>query len=108
MPRGSGSGFCIAEGNYIMTNHHVIAEAKEIKVHLNGEEERYPAHLVVDDAEGDMAVLKVDLPADKKLKPIPFAAKDVKIGDEVCVFGWPGMLSDNSWSTLTNGADQRL
>ena len=50
-----------------------------------------------------MAVLKVDLPEDKKLVPIPFAAKDVEIGDEVCAFGWPGMLSRNRKSTLTNG-----
>jgi hypothetical protein len=103
LPRGSGSGFCIAEGNYIMTNHHVIAEAKQIMVHLNGDEERYTAHLIADNADGDIAVLKIDLPQDKKLTPIPFAVKDVKIGDEVCAFGWPGLLSDNSGSTLTNG-----
>jgi thioredoxin-related protein len=102
-PRGSGSGFCIADGNYVMTNHHVIADAKKIMVHLNGEEERYTAHLVADNADGDMAIIKIDLPQGKKLKPIPFAAKDVKIGDEVCAFGWPGLLSENSWSTLTNG-----
>ena len=103
LPRGSGSGFCIADGNYVMTNHHVIADAKKIMVHLNGEEERVLAHVVADDPDGDMAIIKIDLPEDKKLKPIPFAAKDVKIGDEVCAFGWPGMLSENSWSTLTNG-----
>jgi hypothetical protein len=102
-PHGSGSGFCIADGNYVMTNHHVIAEAKKVMVHLNGDEERYLAHVVADNPEGDMAILKIDLPQDKKLKPIPFAAKDVKIGDEVCAFGWPGLLSENSWSTLTNG-----
>ncbi len=86
-----------------MTNHHVIAEAKKVMVHLNGDEERFLAHVVADNADGDMAILKIDLPQDKKLPPIPFAAKDVKIGDEVCAFGWPGMLSENSWSTLTNG-----
>jgi S1-C subfamily serine protease len=103
LPHGSGSGFCIAEDNYIMTNHHVIADAKQIMVHLNGEEERYPAHPVIDNPEGDMAVLKIDLPRDKKLVPIPFAAEDTKIGDEVCAFGWPALLSENSWATLTNG-----
>ena len=37
-PAGSGTGFCVAQGNYVLTNHHVIAHAKEIKVHLNGDE----------------------------------------------------------------------
>ena len=41
LPAGSGSGFCVAQGNYVLTNHHVIEDAKKIKVHLNGEKERY-------------------------------------------------------------------
>lgn len=103
LPRGSGTGFCIAEGNYIMTNHHVIADAKKIMVHLNGQEEKFPAHVIADNPEGDMAVLKADLPADKNLRPIPFAATEIGIGEDVCAFGWPGMLSENPQSTLTNG-----
>jgi S1-C subfamily serine protease len=103
LPRGSGSGFCIAQGNYIMTNHHVIRDAKKIMVHLDGQEEKYLAHLVADNPDGDMAVLKIDMPAGKSLTPIPFAAIDVTKGDEVCALGWPGMLSDNLSSTLTNG-----
>ena len=39
-PVGSGSGFCIASGNYIMTNHHVIRDAKKIMVHLNDSTKR--------------------------------------------------------------------
>ena len=50
-----------------------------------------------------MAVLKVDLPADKALTPIPFTAADVETGCEVCAFGWPGLLSDNLSATLTKG-----
>jgi S1-C subfamily serine protease len=103
LPRGSGSGFCIAAGNYIMTNHHVIRDAKKIMIHLNDDEERFPAHLVADNPEGDMAVLKADLPADKALTPIPFAATDVSTGEEVCALGWPGLLSDNPASVLTKG-----
>jgi S1-C subfamily serine protease len=103
LPRGSGSGFCIATGNYILTNHHVIRDAKKIMVHRNNEAEKYRARLIADNPDGDMAVLKVDLPPEKNLTPIPFAAKDVDIGDEVCAFGWPGMLSENLSATLTNG-----
>ena len=48
IPVGSGTGYCIAEGNYLLTNHHVIRGAKEIKVRLNGETEMYPAKLIAD------------------------------------------------------------
>ena len=89
-PVGSGTGFCIAQGNYVLTNHHVIEGAKEIKVHLNGEQEMYPAKLIADDETGDMALLKIELPAGKKLAPIPLAASGVKIGEDVCAMGFPG------------------
>ena len=39
MPVGSGTGFCVAQGNYVLTNHHVIDGAKKIKVRLNGEKD---------------------------------------------------------------------
>jgi len=103
MPVGSGTGFCIAEGNYVLTNHHVIKGAKKIKVHLNGEKEKYSAKLIADNETGDMAILKIDLPAVKKLTPIPLMASDVKIGEDVCALGFPGILSRNITLTLTKG-----
>ncbi len=103
MPRGSGTGFCIAEGNYVLTNHHVINGAKKINVHLNGEKEKYSAKLIADNEAGDMALLKIDLPAAKKLTPIPLMASDVKIGEDVCALGFPGVLSQNITLTLTKG-----
>ncbi len=103
MPVASGSGYCIAQGNYVLTNHHVIRGAKVIRIHLNDEEERYPAKIVGDDEAHDMALLKVELPAAKNLAPIPLAPKSPKIGEEVCVMGWPGDLSENAGLTFTRG-----
>ena len=103
VPVGSGSGYCIAEGNYLLTNHHVIHGAKEIKVRLNGQTEMYPAKLVADNSAGDMAILKVDLPAAKKLVPLPLMANELKIGEDVTVMGWPGMMRQNLSLTLTKG-----
>ena len=103
MPVGSGSGFCVVQGNYVLTCHHVIHKAKQIQIHLNDDEERYPATLVGDDEAGDMALLKIDLPAAKSLAPIPLAATVPKLGEEVCVMGWPGDLSQNVSLTLTRG-----
>ena len=90
MPVGSGTGYCIAQGNYVLTNHHVIHSAKEINVRLNGETEMYPAKLIADNATGDMALLKIELPAGKKLAPIPLMANELKIGEDVCAWAGPG------------------
>ena len=77
----------MAQGNYVLTNHHVIEDAKKIKVHLNGEKERYPAQVIADDETGDMALLKIDLPAGKTLRPIPLADTGLKIGEDVLRHG---------------------
>jgi len=103
VPVGSGTGYCIADGNYLLTNHHVIHGAKEIKVRLNGQTEMYPAKLVADNSAGDMAILKVDLPAGKRLMPIQLMANKLRTGEDVTVLGWPGMMSQNLTLTLTKG-----
>lgn len=56
---GSGSGFIIRQDGYIVTNNHVIEDAKTIKVITNTEKE-YTAKLVGADAQTDLAVLKID------------------------------------------------
>jgi hypothetical protein len=103
LPVGSGTGFFIAQGNYVLTNHHVIHGAKKIKVHLNGEKEKYSAKLIADNEGGDMALLKLELPAGRILAPIPLAATGVKIGEDVCALGFPGVMSQNITLTLTKG-----
>ncbi len=102
-PAGSGTGFCVAQGNYVLTNHHVIDSAKKLKVRLNGEKEMYPASLIADNETGDMALLKVELPEDKRLVPIPLARAGVKIGEDVCALGFPGVMSESITVTLTKG-----
>ena len=108
MPVGSGTGFCIAEGNYVLTNHHVIHGAKEINVRLNDESDMYPAKLIADNEAGDMALLKIELPAGRKLAPIPLMASELKIGEGVCALGWPGLMSQNITLTFTQGVVSTL
>ena len=69
----SGSGVIISEDGYIITNNHVVnsssnsyfyslSEAKEVKVHLYGDEEDslYDAKIVGRDESTDLAVLKIE------------------------------------------------
>ena len=72
LPVGSGTGFCVAQGNYVVTNHHVIAHAKQIRVHLQGEQKRHTAKLIADNESGDMAILQIELPAGKTSRRFPW------------------------------------
>ena len=108
IPVSSGTGFCIAEGNYVLTNYHVIRHAKEFQVQLNGEAEMYRAKLIATSESRDMALLKIELPAGRKLAPVPLMAQELKIGEDVCALGWSGEMSRSLHATLSKGVVSTL
>ena len=57
-PQALGSGFVIDPEGYIVTNHHVIAQANEIKVKFQDDSE-LSAELIGQDKLTDLALLKV-------------------------------------------------
>lgn len=96
---GIGSGFIYDEEGYIMTNHHVIENAAEIKVVLsNGE--TLTATLVGSDEYADIAVIKIDKTKITKVAKIGDSEK-AKVGDTVFTIGSP--MSSNYSGTVTRG-----
>ena len=95
---GGGSGFVIDRDGHIVTNAHVIDEAEEIVVEfLEGAIVR--AELVGSDPSSDLAVIKVDVPAEQ-LAPIRLAdSDDLIVGQTVLAIGSPFR---QGW-TLTSG-----
>lgn len=92
-----GSGVIVdANNGYIITNHHVIAQAHAIKVTLNDGRE-FDAKVIGSDPEADVAVIQI--PADD-LTTLPLADSDtLQVGDFVVAIGNPFGLGQ----TVTSG-----
>lgn len=85
-PPGLGSGVIVSPEGYLLTNHHVIANASEVDVRLADGRE-VPATLVGTDPETDIAVLKIDLAA---LPVVALGDIDtLRVGDPVLAIGNP-------------------
>ncbi len=84
--RSQGSGFIVDPSGIIMTNAHVVKDAKEVTVKLTDRRE-YRAKVLGADAKTDIAVLKIDA------KNLPVLAlgntKDLKVGEWVLAIGSP-------------------
>jgi S1-C subfamily serine protease len=85
---GEGSGSVIDRQGHVLTNNHVIGGAKEIQVTLfNGK--TYDARLIGKDSATDIAVLKIDAPADE-LFPVGFGESTrLRVGQRVYAIGNP-------------------
>jgi S1-C subfamily serine protease len=82
---GVGSGFIIDAGGYIMTNNHVVAGARSVRVTLSDGSD-YDASIVGTDPRSDLALLKIDA---KDLDPLDLAnLDDVQIGQDVIAIGY--------------------
>ena len=83
---GLGSGVIISQDGYIVTNHHVVDGAEEIKVELT-DRRAFDAKLVGSDQPSDLAVLKMD---SKDLPVLTLGDSDkVRVGDIVLAVGNP-------------------
>ena len=92
-----GSGFIIDEKGIIVTNNHVIQDAEDIIVRVNGDEE-YKAKVIGADPLSDIAVLQLE--TKKKFTPVQFGNSDkARIGDWVIAIGNPFGLG----GTVTSG-----
>ncbi len=93
-----GSGVIVGEEGIILTNNHVVADAKELKVTLYDSRE-FDAEVVGTDASSDIAVIRLKEKV-KGLKPLPLGNSDLlRLGDTVIAIGNPFGLNQ----TVTMG-----
>lgn len=81
----TGTGFFVTNEGYLITNYHVIEDAKELAVSTDKQKELV-AILIASDKENDVAVLKVDMPS----TPLPLTnSSQLMKGEEVFTLGYP-------------------
>lgn len=100
---GEGSGSVLDKQGHILTNFHVIKDARAIRVTLyNGEE--YDAGLIGQDPANDIAVLRIDAPPEHLHPMVLGDSSRLKVGQKVLAIGNPFGLD----RTLTVGVVSSL
>jgi S1-C subfamily serine protease len=91
-----GSGFILDKQGHILTNYHVIADARDVKVQTH-DKHIYSAQIIGRDRLHDLALLQIDAP---NLVPAVLAtSRDLQVGQQVYAIGNPFGLS----GTMTAG-----
>lgn len=116
---GTGSGFII-EKKRILTNAHVISNARFLQVQKDSDPRRYPARVLFVGHDCDLAILTVDDPVFfEGTTPAVFGKSLPRLNDEVIVLGYPmggdrisltkGVVSRIDYSVyMHSGVDQHL
>ena len=95
--RSSGSGFIVGKDGLVVTNEHVVNNARTVRVWLtNGRS--YEGDVLERDTTSDLALVKID--GNQQFEAIPVGDPGrVRVGDEVLALGFP--LADRIGKELT-------
>ena len=93
-----GSGSIVRPDGVILTNHHNIENAQEIRV-VTADRREWPASVLLDDARADLAVLKIDTKGERLPTLEIDAGGAPQVGDLVLAIGDPFGVGQ----TVTNG-----
>jgi S1-C subfamily serine protease len=93
---GQGSGFVIDKEGHILTNYHVIAEARQVEVTLHNRK-KYKATVVGTDPPHDLAVIQIKAP--DLVPAILGDSRNLQVGQKVYAIGNPFGLA----GTMTRG-----
>jgi 2-alkenal reductase len=105
--RGAGSGFVWDQAGHIVTNFHVVERAERVLVRFRSGDP-FLARIVGLSPDHDLAVLRIEQPADR-LPPIPIGTSaDLKIGQAVFAIGNPFGLSHTLTTGVVSALDRTL
>ena len=89
----TGSGFYVSRSGYILTNNHVVAECREMRITTG--ETGVPAKVIATDPDRDLALVQAPQPV---VDAVIFRADPPRLGENVVVVGFPlsGLLSSDA------------
>src|ERR1700691_2761417 len=93
---GQGSGFVIDKDGHILTNYHVIADARQVEVTLHNRK-KYKATVVGIDPAHDLAVIQIKAP--DLVSAVLGDSRNLQVGQKVYAIGNPFGLA----GTMTRG-----
>jgi len=93
-----GTGFFITRNGYLLTTHHLIAQAKSIEVRFRGV--YHLAHLISADPVNDIAMLKIE--ANTPALPV-MAGRKLHLGLPVFTLGLPAQANANAGPKYSHG-----
>src|ERR1700724_204528 len=93
---GQGSGFVIDKEGHILTNYHVIANARQVEVTLHNRK-KYKATIVGTDQPHDLAVIQIK--ASDLVPAVLGDSRNLQVGQKVYAIGNPFGLA----GTMTRG-----
>ena len=103
----SGTGFFLSKDGYIITNYHVIENARTIKVSGINDDTKtsYTARVEISDKQNDLAILRITDVSFKSLTNIPYTFKYTtsSVGEDCFVLGYPLISTMGLDIKLTNG-----
>jgi len=97
-----GSGVLVSPDGTIVTNHHVIKDAEEITVVLADRRE-VPARVLLSDERTDLAVLKIDVGAERLPHLVLRDSDELEVGDLVLAIGNPFAVGQTVTSGIVSG-----
>ena len=98
IPEGTGTGFIYDNAGHVVTNYHVIRAGQAAKVTL-ADHSTWDARLIGYEPDKDLAVLRIDAPADRLRKIDIGESSDLQVGQKAFAIGSPFGLDQ----TLTTG-----
>jgi len=111
--KGTGSGAVLDKEGRILTNYHVVQEYQTnrnggaLEVTLSNKK-KYPARVLGEDRDNDLAVIKIDAPA-AELTPVPLGESDkLFVGQKVLAIGNPFGLDRTLTTGIISGLERPL
>src|SRR5213083_240457 len=101
---GTGSGVIVDKDGIVVTNNHVVGDAKEVEVRLS-DKSKYIGQVIGRDPDTDLAVVK--LTADRALPTVPFGdSSKVRVGQWVMAVGNPFSLDRTVTVGVVSGLER--